>query len=121
MAIMGQYSTTTLSKANTAAEVLDMTPPSMPSTFSSSTHQLLSEIRDVYTILSELSSLVPSETVNTLLTRLVDLCVAPYSTEFTTYFFKIPGVEELCEKLRSICSVAEGELEQYWAKLMLRR
>ena len=114
-------SATTPSKAAAPAEALAMTPPTTPSTLSSSVHQLVSEIRDIHTKLSELSSLAPSEQVNTLLTRLVSLCVVPYSTEFTTYFFKISSVEQLCDKLRPICSAAEGELEKYWAKRMLGR
>ena len=118
MAITKQTSNTDLPEATTLAEALEVMSLTTPSTRSSA-HQLFSEIRDIYTTLTELSSLAPSETVNTLLTRLVNLCVAPYSTEFTTCFFKIPGAEELCERLRSICSTAESELEKYYVKQML--
>lgn len=106
------------SKATAPAEALDITPTTT-NTLSSAAHQLLSDIRDIHNKLSELPSLAPSETVNAPLKRLVNLCVAPYSTEFTTYFFKIPGVDELCEELRSIHSTAEGELESYWAKRIM--
>lgn len=112
-------SSTELSKSATPVEPLGVTPPTTPNTNSTAAHQLLSEIRDIYTTLAELNSLAPSDTVNTLLTRLVNLCVVQYSTDFTAYFFRIPGVESLCANLRPLCSEAEGELEGYWAKRML--
>ena len=108
-----------LSKSTTPVSSLTVTPPVTPNATSTTAHQLVSEIRNIYTVLSELSSLAPSEQVNSLLTRLVNLCVVPYSAEFTTYFFRIPGVESLCSNLRPLCSEAEGELEQFWAKRML--
>lgn len=81
-----------------------------------SAHQILSEIRDIYQALLQLDSLAPSLAVNTLLTRLVNLCITPYSEILSSYFFSINGVEDLCIKLRPICSQAEGELERYWAE-----
>lgn len=94
---------------------LVQTPPTTPTTATMSAHQILSEIQSIYRTLSSLESLAPSVPVNTLLTRLVNLCVVPYSETLSSYFFAISGVEDLCVKLRPICSQAEGELERYWA------
>lgn len=96
-----------------------VTPPGTPNATSTAAHQLVSEIRDIHDALCELTSLAPAPRINALLTRLVDLCVVPYSVDFTTRFFQISGVEVLCEKLRPICSAAEGELEKHWAQRMI--
>ncbi|RAR02611.1 nicotianamine synthase [Stemphylium lycopersici] len=119
MATTERTSATELTKPTASVESLAVTPPVTPNATNTSAHQLVSEIRDIYTTLNELSSLAPSDPVNTLLTRLVNLCVVPYSAEFTTCFFQIAGVEALCAKLRPLCSEAEGELEKYWAERML--
>jgi nicotianamine synthase len=111
--------TTDLSKSTIPIDSLTVTPPQTQNATSTSTHQLVSEIRNIYVSLSKLSSLAPLEPVNTLLTQLVNLCVIPYSAKFTSYFFSIPGVESLCTNLRPLCSEAEAELERYWARRML--
>lgn len=113
-------STTNVSKPAPLAKTLTVTPPVTPNGTSAAAHQLVAEIRDIHSKLGELSSLAPSHQVNTLLTRLVNLCVVPYSAEFTTYFFNISDVEQLCDKLRPICSEAEGELEKFHAERMLK-
>ncbi|KAG9194046.1 hypothetical protein G6011_04081 [Alternaria panax] len=120
MATIERKPTTEASKPTSPVDaVLTVTPPVTPNTTSSAAHQLVSEIRNIYTVLSEISSLAPSDQVNSLLTRLVNLCVVPYSAEFTAYFFRIPGIESLCSNLRPLCSEAEGELERFWAKHMI--
>ncbi|CAN9189443.1 unnamed protein product [Alternaria alternata] len=120
MAYIERKTTTQQSKPTTPVDsVLAVTPPVTPNATSTAAHRLVSEIREIYTVLSGLSSLAPSEQVNSLLTQLVNLCVVPYSTEFTSCFFRIPGIESLCSNLRLLCSEAEGELEKFWAKRML--
>ncbi|KAL1798178.1 hypothetical protein ACET3X_002215 [Alternaria dauci] len=120
MATIERKTTTSLSKPTTPVDsVLAVTPPATPNATSTAAHRIASEIREIYTVLSGLSSLAPCEQVNSLLTKLVNLCVVPYSTEFTSYFFRIPGIEGLCSNLRPLCSEAEGELEKHWAKRML--
>jgi nicotianamine synthase len=119
MAAVERKPTTELSKPTTPVNSLIVTPPVTPNATSTSAHQLVSEIRNIYTSLADLSSLAPSGQVNTLLTRLVNLCIVPYSAEFTAYFLNIPSVESLCMKLRPLCSEAEGELENHWARRML--
>jgi nicotianamine synthase len=119
MAAVERKPTTELSKQTTPVNSLIVTPPVTPNATSTSAHQLVSEIRNIYTSLADLSSLAPSGQVNTLLTRLVNLCIVPYSAEFTAYFLNIPSVESLCMKLRPLCSEAEGELENHWARRML--
>ncbi len=91
------------------------TPPGTPPLAASSAQELASEIRNIKHALSELSDLKPGDEVNSLLTRLVNLCIAPYSSEVITYFFGIEGISTLCEQLRPLCATAEGELERFWA------
>jgi nicotianamine synthase len=95
------------------------TPPTTPTAISTSAHQLFTEIRTIHKELRELDDLAPEEKTNGLLTRLVNLCIIPYDPRFTEYFITIDGVEELCVSLRSLCAVAEGELEKYWAAKIL--
>ncbi|KAJ8117701.1 hypothetical protein OPT61_g1168 [Boeremia exigua] len=95
------------------------TPPRTPSIIASSSQTLASHIRSIHQALSELSDLAPGDTVNSLLTQLVSLCVEPRSHEFTTQFFNIQGIPKLCEQLRPICAKAEGELETFWAKKII--
>ncbi|KAF1930543.1 Nicotianamine synthase, partial [Didymella exigua CBS 183.55] len=91
------------------------TPPRTPTINATAAQTLASEIRDILHALSKLPDLRPGNKINTLLTRLVSLCVIPYSTELVNYFFNIEGVLTLCEKLRPLCATAEGELERFWA------
>jgi nicotianamine synthase len=113
-------STTGQSKPMTAVEALLVSPPVTPNSTSMAAYQVLSEIEEIHSKLNKLSSLAPSHQINSLLTRLVTLCVVPYSAEFTTCFFRISGVEQLCDRLRPICSEAESELEKYHAERMLK-
>jgi nicotianamine synthase len=96
------------------------TPPCTPTALTTSAYKLFAEIRDIHDTLSTLTSLAPGPQVDTLLTKLVNLCVESYSAEYTKVFFSINGVEHLCEKLRPICAVAEGELEKFWAGQIVR-
>jgi nicotianamine synthase len=93
-----------------------VTPPRTPTATAVSARTLMSEIRSIHHALTELPNLKPGTQINALLTQLVSLCVVPYSSEFTTYFFNIDGATELCEQLRPLCAAAEGELESYWAQ-----
>jgi nicotianamine synthase len=96
------------------------TPPRTPTATTTCAHRLFAEIQEIYNALSRLPSLAPGEQVNELLTRLVHLCIVPYSAEFTTNFFTFHGVAELCEALRPFCAAAEGELERYWATRIIQ-
>jgi nicotianamine synthase len=114
---------TLLKKENTRSKDTDMhtlTPPRTPTTTSTSAHRLYTEIQDIYTALSKLDTLAPGPQINELLTRLVKLCIVPYSTQFITNFFSIHGVQNLCEALRPICASAEGYLESHWAQRILQ-
>ena len=93
-----------------------VTPPRTPTATAVSAHTLLSEIRSIYHALTELPDLKPGTRINTLLTKLVGLCITPYSSEFTTYLFNIDSATKLCEQLRPLCATAEGELESHWAQ-----
>jgi nicotianamine synthase len=95
------------------------TPPATPTAMSSAAHDLIYEIHDIYNALKELPSLAPSPVVNTLLSRLVELCIQPFSEELARDILSTPEVEALCQSLRPLCATAEGELERYWAGRML--
>lgn len=96
------------------------TPPRTPTLKATAAQALASEICDIHHGLSGLSELKPGDKINSLLTRLVNLCVVPYSAEFVDYFFNIEGIEALCKKLRPLCAAAEGELERFWASKILQ-
>ena len=108
-----------LAKQSTAHSNQDNTPPSTPTTTSVAAHQLLSEVQSIYSALKNCSSLAPGPEVNTLLTRLVDLCIQPQSPACITYFFSLPVVPSLCQSLRPLCAAAEGELERHWTDRIL--
>jgi nicotianamine synthase len=95
------------------------TPPTTPTALSTSAHALLSQIHTIYQDLCTIDTLAPGEKVNGLLTRLVHICIAPYDAGVIDYLFSIRGVQQLCIRLRSVCAVAEGELEGYWVDRML--
>ncbi|KAF1968044.1 Nicotianamine synthase [Bimuria novae-zelandiae CBS 107.79] len=95
------------------------TPPPTPSPAAATAHALHKQIQNVYSELAPLENFAPCELVNTLLTRLVTLCIQPYSAETVSQFFAIDGVKTLCSKVQAICGTAEGELERYWAEKIL--
>ncbi|KAJ4299519.1 hypothetical protein N0V90_004764 [Kalmusia sp. IMI 367209] len=95
------------------------TPPSTPTPTAITAHGLHHEIRSIHQQLSPLKSLAPCELVNNLLTRLVSLCIEPYSTDIVEHFVRIDGVKTLCHDLQSLCATAEGELERHWAQSIL--
>jgi len=107
------------SKHTSTTSTSIQTPPRTPTLTATAVQALAAEIRDIHHALSELSDLRPGDKINSLLTRLVNLCVVPYSTEFVDYFFNIEGVPSLCEQLRPLCAAAEGELERFWASNIL--
>lgn len=96
------------------------TPPRTPTLTATAAQALASEIRAIHHALLELSDLKPGEKINSLLTRLVCLCIVPHSTEFVDYFFNIEGISTLCEELRPLCATAEGELERFWASKIIQ-
>lgn len=104
------------SNKHASTNSVPQTPPRTPTLTAASSQTLVSEIRSIYYGLVELPSLAPGDKVNALLTRLVSLCVEPYSQDFITYFFNIEGIHTLCKQLRPLCATAEGELESFWAR-----
>ncbi|PSN64915.1 Nicotianamine synthase [Corynespora cassiicola Philippines] len=85
----------------------------------SAAHELVEELRHIHSTLSSLPSLAPGEQVNSLLTRLVNLCITPRGEDFASYVLSIRGVEALCLQLRPLCATAEGQLELYWAQRII--
>ncbi|KAF2186685.1 Nicotianamine synthase [Zopfia rhizophila CBS 207.26] len=72
-----------------------------------------------YSLLPHQHDLSPRPEINTLLSRLVDLCTATHSKTFTCNVFQIKGIEQITAALRPLCGTAEGELESYWARVIL--
>ncbi|KAF2677381.1 Nicotianamine synthase [Lentithecium fluviatile CBS 122367] len=101
------------------ARTTTLTPPTTPTTLSVTAHALFVEIQHIRQALLSLSSLAPGQKTNTLLTRLVNLCIEPHGHAFVEYFLSIDGAHELCADLRRICAEAEGELERYWVERIL--
>ncbi|KAF2013923.1 Nicotianamine synthase [Aaosphaeria arxii CBS 175.79] len=80
---------------------------------------LIDEVRRIYHEVQALSSLAPGKEIDALLTRLVHLCIQPYSDDFIAKTLSSPEANELCLSLRPLCAAAEGELEKYWANRIL--
>lgn len=96
------------------------TPPPTPTPAATAAHDLHQEIRSIYQQLAPLTSLAPCDLVNALLTRLVTLCIQPYSPDIVDHFYRIDAAATLCHNLQNLCAVAEGELERYWAHKILQ-
>ena len=111
---------TKISKRTSTTSTSIQTPPRTPTLTATGAQALAAEIGDIHHALSELPDLRPRDKINSLLTRLVSLCVVPYSTEFVDYFLNIEGILSLCEKLRPLCATAEGELERFWASKIMQ-
>ncbi|KAH7066199.1 Nicotianamine synthase [Paraphoma chrysanthemicola] len=109
----------TTNTKSSSSKSTSITPPHTPTALSTTAHALLTTLHEINTTISTLPSLAPSPTVNTLLTNLVDLCIAQYPPSFSTYFFSLPSVTPLCTSLRPLCATAEGLLEAHWASRML--
>lgn len=77
------------------------------------------ELQDIYTAVQRLPDLAPGPQINTLLSRLVEVCIQPYSDDFTISVLNNKGVDSLCLELRSLCATAESELERHWAQRIL--
>lgn len=95
------------------------TPPSTPTPTTAQAHELHREIHGIYQQLASLNCLAPCELVNTMLTRLVTLCIEPYGLETIEHFNQVDGVQNLCQNLQVLCATAEGELERYWVQKIL--
>ncbi|KAL6707005.1 hypothetical protein ACN47E_004955 [Coniothyrium glycines] len=96
------------------------TPPRTPTGRTTAAYQLLTRIQSSYDALEQLPSLAPGERVNTILTDLVDLCIQPLSGEQLTQLLGMNQAIALFRRLRPLCAMAEGELEQYWARRIIQ-
>ncbi|KAH9862771.1 hypothetical protein J1614_010864 [Plenodomus biglobosus] len=96
-----------------------ITPPRTPTATSTAAHKVLAEIQSIYNDLTGLESLAPGPQINKLLTRLVDLCVLPYSPNLSDEILRLCASTNLCQRLHPICATAEGELESHWAKRII--
>ncbi|KAK7190500.1 nicotianamine synthase [Paraphaeosphaeria sporulosa] len=96
------------------------TPPPTPTPATAAAQDLYREIRSIYQQLTPLKTLAPCDLVNALLTRLVSLCIQPYSLEVVDDFYQIDAATTLCHALQNLCAIAEGELERHWAQKILQ-
>ncbi|GMI79389.1 nicotianamine synthase 3, ARABIDOPSIS THALIANA NICOTIANAMINE SYNTHASE 3 [Hibiscus trionum] len=76
---------------------------------------LVRKIRDLYEQISSLSSLEPSEDVNTLFTQLVVTCI-PASLIDVTKLCK--DIQDMRSKLIRLCGKAEGHLEDHFSTIL---
>jgi len=93
-----------------------ITPPRTPTAMVTAAHKVFAEIQSIYDALIKLSSLAPGLQINSLLTRLVDLCASPHSPDISNEILRLCVFENLRENLRPLCGAAEGCLESYWAQ-----
>lgn len=96
------------------------TPPPTPAPATAAAQELYHEISSIYQQLGSLQSLAPCDLVNAQLTRLVTLCIQPYSSEVVDQFYRINTAATLCQNLQNLCATAEGELERHWAHKILQ-
>lgn len=76
---------------------------------------LVTNVCEVYEMLSRLESLKPSKEVNMIFTKLVEMCVPPSPIEVT----KLPKqVQEMRTKLIRICGEAEGLMESHYSAIL---
>ncbi|KAI7905514.1 Nicotianamine synthase [Cokeromyces recurvatus] len=80
------------------------------------TSTLIDEIRCIYYQLSQLKTLLPSDHVNALFTKLVTICTFQYNTEIVKAVLEDVCIIPLIPNLRAIASQGEYYLELTWAK-----
>ncbi|KAL4352676.1 hypothetical protein GQ457_06G021680 [Hibiscus cannabinus] len=76
---------------------------------------LVRKIRDLYERISSLSSLKPSEDVNTLFTQLVVACIPPSLVDVTKL---CKDIQDMRSKLIRLCGEAEGHLEAHFSTIL---
>lgn len=81
--------------------------------------EVVCEIVRVYKKLAAMKSLKPTEELNGLFNRLVELCIRSRSDKVVQAVLENEKIKSLSPQLRNLCSTAEGELEAFWAKTIL--
>ena len=90
-------------------------------TIASSTlaHILINEIKRIYHGLASSRSLEPSDSINTLFSELVDLCISHRDPDLARIVLKDPKIQKLTPHLRSLCATGEYLLERQWANKLI--
>ncbi|OCL13483.1 Nicotianamine synthase [Glonium stellatum] len=81
--------------------------------------QVAEEIVGIYNDLVVMADLRPGKEVNSLFSRLVEICVKPRNDKVVDAVLENKQIKRLAPQLRQICSNAEAELEGFWANRIL--
>lgn len=76
-------------------------------------------ILDTHEQLKKLPNYRPGEEINRLLGNLVHICVQIHPPSVIQQILDFPGLQQMLPSLRTICSEAEGCLENHWAQRTL--
>ncbi|KAI9496038.1 Nicotianamine synthase, partial [Zychaea mexicana] len=76
---------------------------------------LVNEVKQLYHALASSVSLEPSDFVNSIFTKLVDICISHRDPEMARRVLKHPDIQRLTPHLRSLCATGEYLLELQWA------
>ncbi|KAI7858658.1 Nicotianamine synthase [Circinella umbellata] len=80
---------------------------------------LINEIKRIYHGLASSRSLEPSDSINTLFTELVNLCISHRDPDLARIVLKDSKIQKLTPHLRSLCATGEYLLERQWANKLI--
>ncbi|KAI7865873.1 Nicotianamine synthase protein-domain-containing protein [Spinellus fusiger] len=80
---------------------------------------LVERVNSIYQQLSDASSFCPSENINALFKKLVQICIITYETWLVDFVLECPSLQTIMEPLRALCSVAEYHLEVFWCRKLV--
>jgi nicotianamine synthase len=83
--------------------------------------RITDEVLSLVDALASVPDLKPCPDVNELFDRLVSLCIKRHSSCATRLVLENKQIQSITPQLRQICSEGEGELEMYWARLVLEQ
>ncbi|KAF2730940.1 hypothetical protein EJ04DRAFT_472874, partial [Polyplosphaeria fusca] len=85
----------------------------------STASSIAAEISFIHTTLLTLPTLSPHPRLNSLLTRLVHLCTAPYPPPLVSLILSTPPIPSITTSLRTLCALSESALESHWSSYIL--
>jgi nicotianamine synthase len=98
-----------------------MTPTTTKMTIDAEARRITDEVVSLVNALASSPSLKPCPDINQLFSRLVSLCIKPYSSSLACQVLQNKQIQRLTPRLRQICSEGEGELEKYWARKIIQQ
>ena len=98
--------------------------PRLPSTdsgvyFGTEVSDIIDEVSDICAKLGACEDLSPGEEVNKLFSRLVQICIAPRSSDVVETVLGNGQIKRLATDLQRLCSEGEGKLESFWANRII--